>query len=182
MKRARPKLADWWRMLRPIALLALAFQTGATAAAAPASTFPDFIPLVGATRGVAVDKVGNVFVSVSQGTGPGEHILISKFTPYGAGPSFVKDIGQGTIGGLMVTANGDLYVALAAGIDKGVWRVGRDQEIELLPGSNQIFFANGLAFDDRGNLYVTESVSTTVIADNKPAGPGSIWRIPKGGE
>src|SRR5512135_2176762 len=163
MKRARLGLADRWGMLLPIALFALAIQTGATAMAAPAGSFPDFIPLAGATRGVAVDKVGNVFVSVSQGTGPSEHILIWKFTPYGGGPSFVKDIGQGTIGGLMVTANGDLYVALAAGIDKGVWRVGRDQEIELLPGSDQIFFANGLAFDDRGTLYVTESVSTTEI-------------------
>ncbi len=100
MKRARPGLADRWWMLMPIALFVLAFQPGATATAAPAGTFPDFIPLTGATRGVAVDKVGNVFVSVSQGSGPGEHILIWKFTPYGGGPSFVADIGPGTIGGL----------------------------------------------------------------------------------
>ena len=59
----------------------------------------------------------------------------------------------------MVSANGDLYVAMAAGLAKGVWRVDRQGQKELLPGSNQIFFANGLAFDDRGTLYVTESVS-----------------------
>jgi len=182
MKKARLGLANRWLTLLPIALFALAFQTGVTAAAAPAGTFPDFIPMTGVTRGVAVDKVGNVFVSVSQGSGSSEHILIWKFTPYGGGPSFVADIGQGTIGGLMTTANGDLYVALAAGLDRGVWRVGRDEEIELLPDSDHIFFANGLAFDDRGTLYVTESVSTSVIVSGKPAGPGSIWRIPPGGE
>jgi len=178
MKRTGRSLAEWWWMLLPIAVLALAFQTGGTAVAAPAGTFPEFIPLPNATRGVAVDKIGNVFVSVGvAGTG-GEHVQILKFTPYGVGPSFVADVGQGTIGGLMATANGDLYVALAAGLDRGVWRIARGSQIELVPGSNQIFFANGLAFDDRGTLYVTESVSMG------PYGPGQggIWRIPRGGE
>lgn len=83
----------------------------------------------------------------------------------------------------MVTANGDLYIALAAGVDRGVYRMDRDGEIELLPGSNQIFFANGLAFDDVGTLYVTESVSLSIILPpGKPAGPGSIWRIPRRGQ
>jgi sugar lactone lactonase YvrE len=181
MKRTRTRLAEWGWMLLPVALVALAFQTGETAMAAPAGTFPEFIPLTDAARGVAVDKVGNVFVSVGHIIPP-EHIWVWKFTPYGGGPSFVADIGQGTIGGLMVTANGDLYVAMAAGADKGVWRVDREGQKELLPGSNQIFFANGLAFDDRGTLYVTESVSTAVIVGGKPAGPGGIWRIPRGGE
>lgn len=182
MKTTRPRLADWCWLLLPIAVLSFAFQTSATATAAPAGTFPEFVPLTGATRGVAVDKVGNVYVSVSQGSGASEHILIWKFTPYGGGPSFVVDIGQGTIGGLMVAADGDLYVALAAGLDKGVWRVGRSGETELLLGTDQIFFANGLAFDDRGTLYISESVSLSVIIAGKPAGPGGIWRIPRGGE
>lgn len=56
-------------------------------------------------------------------------------------------------------------------------------KLELLPGSNQIFFANGLAFDDVGNLYVTESVSlVSFTSSGKPSGPGSIWRIPRGGQ
>ncbi len=42
----------------------------------------------------------------------------------------------------------------------------------------RFFFANGLAFDDAGTLYVTESVSM----ESPPVpGPGGIWRITRGG-
>jgi len=191
MEKRRSRLTGRWWMLLPIGLFAVALQAGGTIAAAQlpehwggpwcrAGEFPAFIPMpAGITpRGVAVDKVGNVYVSVGQGSGPSEHIRIWQFKPHGGTPSFVADIGQGTIGGLMVTANGDLYVAMAAWADRGVWRVGRDGQKELLPGSSQIFFANGLAFDNRGTLYVTESVSMG------PSGPeqGGIWRIPRGGQ
>ena len=141
--------------------------------------FPAFIPMPGVIpRGVAIDKVGNVFVSVGEGSGVNEYIKIWKFTPAGE-KSFFVEIGQGTIGGLAISANGDLYVALAAGLNKGVWRVDRRGHKELLPGSNQILFANGLAFDDRGTLYIAESLSM----DSPPAyGPGGIWRIRRGGQ
>jgi sugar lactone lactonase YvrE len=68
---------------------------------------------------------------------------------------------------------------MAAGSDRGVWRVDRKGQKELLPGSAKIFFANGLAFDDRGTLYVTESVS--MVSPTTP-GPGGIWRIPRRGQ
>jgi DNA-binding beta-propeller fold protein YncE len=192
MGKRKSRFVDWWWMLLPIALFALTFQTGGTTASASSGMFPAFIPMPGVSpRGVAVDKVGNVYVSASVGTGASEHIKIWKFTPTGEPPfsadTFIADIGQGTIGGLMVTADGDLYIALAAGADRGVYRMDRMGNIELLPGSDQIFFANGLAFDDRGTLYVTESVSLSIIlppvppTPAKPAGPGSIWRIPRGG-
>ena len=182
MEKNRPRLTvRWWPLLLPIALCALALQPGGTLAARSAGMFPDFVAMPDVTpRGVAVDKIGNVFVSVSQGT----HIVVWKFAPDGTGPSFVADMGVGTIGGLMVTAEGDLYVAMAAGVAsaRGVWRIERKGRIGRLPGSENIFFANGLAFDEVGTLYVTESVSPTVIVNGKPAGPGSIWRIPRGGE
>jgi len=129
----------------------------------PAGRFPAFIPMPGVTpRGVAVDKVGNVYVSVGEvrvedGKNV-EYILIWKFKPSGK-QVFSVEIGQGTIGGLAVSAKGDLYIAMAAGVARGVYRMDRKGNIELLPGSNQIFFANGLAFDNRGTLYITESVS-----------------------
>lgn len=145
----------------------------------PDGRFPAFIPMPGVTpRGVAVDKIGNVFVSAGEMRAGLEYMQIWKFTPAGE-KSFFTEIGQGTIGGLMVTADGDLYVAMAAGQARGVWRVDRRGHKELLPGSNQIFFANGLAFDDRGTLYVTESVS--MISPGVP-GPGGIWSIPRGGQ
>jgi sugar lactone lactonase YvrE len=145
----------------------------------PAGVFPAFIPMSGVTpRGVAVDKVGNVYVSAGEGSGVNEYIKIWKFTPAGE-KSFFAEIGQGTIGGLAVTADGDLYVAMAAGLKKGVWRVDREGQKELLPGSDQILFANGLAFDDRGTLYITESLS---MSSPSTYGPGGIWSIPRGGQ
>jgi sugar lactone lactonase YvrE len=197
MEKGRSRLTSRWWMLMPIALFALALQSVGTIAAAQtaehwggpwcrAGEFPAFTPMpAGITpRGVAVDRVGNVYVSVGQilVADNKEHILIWRFRPWGGRPSFVADVGQGTIGGLMVTAKGDLYVALAAGVDRGVWRVDGEGNKQLLPGSNQIFFANGLAFDHRGTLYVTESVTTARIEGGKPAGPGGIWRILRGGE
>ena len=59
--------------------------------------------------GVAVDKPGNVYVSVRE-NGRG---VIWKYTTDGT-RSFFADIGQATIYGLAVTANGDVYAAMAA--------------------------------------------------------------------
>jgi sugar lactone lactonase YvrE len=180
MKKRISKLAGrWWLLLLPIAVFVVAGQTGGASAAAKAGEFPAFIPMPGVSpRGVAVDKVGNVYVSVGEVRATFEYIQIRKFTPAGE-QLFSVEIGQGTIGGLAVTADGDLYIAMAAGSDRGVWRMDREGNIDLLPGSNQIFFANGLAFDDVGTLYITESVSMT----SPPAfGPGGIWRIPRGGQ
>ncbi len=147
-------------------------------AAGPAGKFPAFISMPGLIpRGVAVDKIGRVFVSAGEMRAGLEYMQIWKFTPAGE-KSFLVEIGQGTIGGLQVDAKGDLYVAMAAGSAKGVWRVSQTGQKKLLPGSNQIFFANGLAFDDRGTLYVTESVS--MLSPTTP-GPGGIWRIRSGG-
>jgi sugar lactone lactonase YvrE len=178
MGEKRSKLAGWWwLLLLPIAVFVVAGQIGQTIAVAQAGQFPAFISMPGVSpRGVAVDKVGNIYVSVGQVRSSLEYIQVRKFTPAGE-QLFSVEIGQGTIGGLMVTANGDLYIALAAGSARGVYRMDREGQIELLPGSNQIFFANGLAFDDVGTLYVTESVSMPL-----PGGQGGIWRIPPGGQ
>jgi len=167
--------------LRLVTTVILGFLCLGTWAAAKSDQFPDFISIPGVVaRGVAVDKVGNVYVTVTGGTP--ESVQLLKFAPDGE-EVFSKYIGLGTIGGLMTAANGDLYIAVAAGNGRGVYRMDREGELELLPGSNKIFFANGLAFDDVGNLYVTESVSlVSFTPSGRPSGPGSIWRIPRGGE
>ena len=85
MGERRSKLAGrWWLVLLPIAVFVVAGQTGGTSVAAQAGQFPAFIPMPGVTpRGVAVDKVGNVYVSVGEVRAGLEYIQIRKFTPAG---------------------------------------------------------------------------------------------------
>lgn len=164
-----------------LAVLALLFlSSGALAMAqdnallGPVADFPDFTPSTFAMEGVAVDKVGNVFVTVREA----EQAKIYKFTPSGS-PSLYADVGKAMIGGLAVDANGDLYVAMGPGEDKGVYKVDRDGSVMLIAGTQQMDFANALAFDKRGNLYVTESYS---VQEDGSYGPGGIWRITPAGE
>jgi hypothetical protein len=180
MEKRKSRFSDWRWMLLPIVLLTFAAHNGGTTAAAPAGIFPAFIPMPGVmASGVAVDKVGNVYVSIRESIGGVMYGKIWKFTPSGDGPSLFAEIGPGEIYGLAVSANGELYAAMGRiGSYRGVYRVDGEGQMELLPGSDQIVFANAIAFDDRGTMYITESYSGT-----SPAyGQGGIWRIPRGGQ
>lgn len=150
--------------------------------------FPDFIPFdltqAEFAEGVAVDKVGNVFVSLGASTGPRGAIL--QFAPSGE-KSVLVDFGTPGALGLAVDAGGDVYVARNIAPNNGVYRVDRQGRAVRLPGTEQIALPNALAFDNRGNLYVTETFSfdpPLVPYPNgfAPAfGRGGIWRIPKRG-
>jgi sugar lactone lactonase YvrE len=118
-------------------------------------------------EGVAVDSRGNIFVSL---TAPVSEIR--KIAPNGEQTTLV-DLGIGGFGplGLAVDARGNVYAA-AASFDpatQGVYRITPDGTAILLPGTEAIAFPNGIAFDQRGNLYVADST-------------GAVWRIPRGGE
>jgi sugar lactone lactonase YvrE len=157
----------------------------ASPAAAQDTTFPNHIPFDAAkgeiAEGVAVDQVGNVFVSFGSGSATRGEIV--KFTPSGA-RSVLAELPSG-VAGLAVDASANVYAATGS----GVFRVDRQGRAVLLPGTEQIVAANALAFDHRGNLYVTESFSfdppfTAYPGCNPdlPAfGRGGIWRIPPGG-
>jgi len=151
-----------------IALVALTLLVPAAAAVQaqpPNGAFPAFIPLPASAEGVAVSKTGIVYVSVREVSGG----TIWRFDRDGFGAPFVQ-LGAGLIGGLAVDPNGTLYAAVAVGPDRGVHRVTRDGIAERIPGTEAIFFANALAFDPRGNLYVSESFSVGY-------GQGGIWRV-----
>ena len=119
-------------------------------------------------EGLAVDKHGSAYLSMPfigdlrridlDGS---EHLVTKLPTGNGFGPL-----------GLAVDAPGNIYAGVVTfdAATQGVYRVTPEGDAERLPGSEAIGFANGLAFGDRGELYVTDSSG------------GAVWRIPRGGE
>jgi sugar lactone lactonase YvrE len=152
------------------------------------TSFPEFIPLNAPLgeypEGVAVDKAGNVFLSIGATTGPRGAIL--KITP-SLEKSVLVDFGTPGALGLAVDADGDVYVARSIAPNNGVYRVDRHGRAVRLPGTEQIVFPNALAFDHRGNLYVTETFSfdpPLVPYEHGFApefGRGGIWKVPRRG-
>jgi sugar lactone lactonase YvrE len=126
-------------------------------------------------EGIAIDKQGNIFVSL---TVPGQ---VRRIAPDGSETTLHQFAAGAMPAGLAVDAPGNLYVAVIVlppdpTSDQGVWRVTPAGDVERLQGSENIQFANGLAFDHRGNLYVTSSY---VFGSWPPE--CAIWRIPRGG-
>jgi sugar lactone lactonase YvrE len=126
-------------------------------------------------EGIAVDKQGNIFVSMAQ---LGQ---IRKISPDGTESLFYQFPAGAGLLGLAVDAPGNVYVCVftgGAGPLQGVWRIDEDGgSAERLPGTQSIFLPNGLAFDKEGSLYVTESY----VPDSMPPA-GAVWRIPRQGE
>jgi len=170
------------------ATLGLFVLTGAafnsSNANAASGEFPAYIPFNAAENeqpeGVAVDKTGNVFVGIGGSDGPRGEIW--KFTPEGA-KSVLIDFGTPGVLGLAVDAVGNVYAARPAG--RGVSRVDRYGQASHVPGTEQIAGINALAFDDQGNLYITQSFSFDPPLKEYPCGgffgQGGIWRVPRGG-
>jgi sugar lactone lactonase YvrE len=118
-------------------------------------------------EGVAVDKGGNIFVSLIAPVSE-----IRKVRPDGS-QTLLTDLPTTGIGplGLAVDAIGNVYVGLVS-LDpatQGVYRVSPDGTAARLPGTGSIGFANGLAFDNQGTLYVTDSTA------------GAVWRVSQRG-
>lgn len=115
-------------------------------------------------EGVAADKVGNLYVGFMP---LGQ---IRKITADGTDPVVVQFPDPGTLG-LAVDAVGNLYICHASGdpATGGVYRLSTDGMLERFAGTEAMVFPNSLAFDKRGNLYVTDSTT------------GTIWRITRSG-
>ena len=134
------------------------------------------------TEGITVDKVGNIFVSNSPA---GE---LWKIAPGAAGPEVFGTIGgidpdAGDLGliGLAVDAPGNVYgtvVSFSNSDANGVWKFDRKTgEVTKAPGSEAIVLANAIAFDERGNMYVTDSVIGAVWRIPKKGGPAELWLV-----
>ncbi len=120
-------------------------------------------------EGVAVDRSGNVFVSLT------EQGQLIKFAPGSSDYELFAEIpnwelaGSGFLG-LAVDDLGHVYGASELGVFEFDCRTG---EPTLVEGTQAIGFPNSLAFDDQGNLYVTDMFSNGDV----DAPLGAIWRI-----
>lgn len=116
-------------------------------------------------EGIAIDKVGNIYVSMGAVGGPlGE---IRRISPDGTQTTMVEL--DAAAAGLAVDAPGNVYYAYVTFDETGgVHRLNTDGSTEQLPGTGSIVLPNGLGFDKRGNLYVSDSIQ------------GAIWRVPPG--
>ena len=120
---------------------------------------------------IAIDKVGNIYVSLGPPGFIGEIFgQIRKIRPDGTQTVLVEYPDGPAPAGLAVDAPGNLYYALPSsdGNVRGVYRLDRDGSTERLPGTEHIILPNGLGFDKRGNLYISDSIL------------GAVWRIHPG--
>lgn len=134
----------------------------------PVATFaPPSFP-----ESIAIDKDGNMYLSMFA---TGE---IRKIAPDGT-HSALAVLGSGPtafpgrrLTGLAVDASGNVYAALNdVEATRGVWqisRAGTAARVAALPGAALL---NGLAFDARGNLYVSDSLEGKV---HRVARDGSV--------
>lgn len=172
-----------------IFFLAASMMLVAAPVAADAPEFPDFTPMQIGPEGVAIDNVGNVYVSV--GIAEFGYTELWKFDTAGDG-SVLTVLPGPLAAGLAVDANGT-HVYAAQGF-AGVFKVDMAGDFELVPGTNALVLPNSLAFDKHGNLFVTETFSFDVndglsyYANCDGAGfdgwfgRGGIWMVPAGGE
>jgi len=119
-------------------------------------------------EGIALDAEGAMYVSLAP---TGE---IRRFGPDGSASTFhTFNPGSAGLGvlGLAADQRGTIYAAVPSNAPDahGVWAISSDGVAERLPGSEAIIFPNGIARDERGTLYVTDSIGA------------AIWRIPAGG-
>ena len=148
--------------------MALAVLPSASAEQTPVHVLVAFNESAGETpEGIAVDHRGNLFVSVSP-LGDLWKIPAGSSSPEPFG--HIDGITPGTdfgMLGLAVDHAGNVYAGVQSAnpAAAGVWRFDRQSGAATrLPGTAAIGIPNGLAFDRRMNLFVTDST-------------GAIWRI-----
>lgn len=166
---------DSARIAEPTWLERAVIDASAQGATAPPELLFPFEEATGQLpEGVAIDKTGNIFVSINP---LGEVWMIA---PGSAGPKLFGavagiDVSRGDVGllGLAVDARGNVYAGVHS-LDpavNGAWILDRKTgAASRIRGSEAIAFANAFAFDKRGNLYITDSAA------------GAIWRVPRHGD
>jgi sugar lactone lactonase YvrE len=121
---------------------------------------PAYLP-----EGVTMEVDGNMYVSLGPpffvGGGYGALVQVS---PDGTETVLVEYPEGPALAGLTVDAQGGVYFALPnpGQPDVGVYRL-TDEEAERIPGTENMLVPNGLAFDNEGNLYATDSILGSIF-------------------
>jgi len=156
-------------------LLAAVVATTAAAVAAtvPLTTVVSLDPNANEyPEGIAIDKRGNVYIGL---VSAGE---IRKIDPAGTQSTLATlPVGDGILVGLAVDAPGNVYAALASfdPATHGIWRIQPAGASERIAALDPAGFPNGLAFDERGNLFVSDSFLATVWRIATGSGAADIW-------
>jgi sugar lactone lactonase YvrE len=143
------------------------------------------LPSGNSTEGIAVDSTGAIYVANRRLDD--EHVVseILKVAVDGTVSTFavlprsasIGPLGTSGVLGLATDHRGHVYAALVTfdPATHGVWRLDADGSgLARLAGSQQIVVPNGLAFDSRGDLYVTDSLAGSVWRFTGD-GPGTPW-------
>jgi sugar lactone lactonase YvrE len=144
-------------------------------------TILELAPGIDLLEGIAIDRQGNLFLGNRRLEGDVRVSEILQISPEGVTTVFATlasaadNFDQGVLG-LAVSPQGDLYAAVRTfdPATNGVWRIGRGGAAERLPGSEALEFPNALAFDARGNLYVTDTPQGAVWRFGRD-GSGEVW-------
>jgi sugar lactone lactonase YvrE len=125
---------------------------------------------------IAIDKTGNAYMSMFQ---TGE---VRKIAPDGT-QSTLAVLGSGPnasfpgrrLGGLAVDAPGNVYAVLGdIPATRGVWRISPDGTAAHIAALPSALAPNDLAFDARGNLYVSDSLAGTIYRVTRD-GSVAVW-------
>jgi sugar lactone lactonase YvrE len=165
--------------VRLIVLAVAALLVPATVAGAAVTTevVVDYDPALGQLpEGVAVDKRGDVYVSIAplgqvrKVDRAGTESLLAQVSPPGLFPGAL---------GLAVDAPGNVYVAVASDTPApavtGVYKISRDGSFSRLSGTGAIEFPNGVTLDKEGNVYVTDTTGAAVWRVPARGGSAEVW-------
>jgi sugar lactone lactonase YvrE len=125
------------------------------------------------SEGLAVDESGDMYVSFS---------FLGKVVRVRDGETTTEDVGSvpglgaQDFGPLGLAIDGDdVVVAVQSATSGGVWRIPKSGgEAARIPGTEEIGFANDVAVDDEGIIWVASSVEGK---DESGANVGGVWRI-----
>ncbi|MEZ4383496.1 MAG: SMP-30/gluconolactonase/LRE family protein [Nannocystaceae bacterium] len=159
-------------LLSTLALSLLALPTAVADGLGELSQILDLDPNYGENpEGVAVDKKGNVFVSVA----PTGQLL--KIDPEGAVSTHASfNPGNGFLLGMTTDGPGNVYVALGSfDANTGVYKVSPEGAVDKVAAMSPGAFPNDLVLDKKGNLYVTESIGGAVYRVAAGDDEAELW-------